>query len=155
MSDFVHLRVHTEYSLVDSIVRVAPLLDSVKSLGMPAVAMTDQGNVSALVKFYQAAIERGIKPIVGADIWVGRHLEDPDPARLTLLCLNRGGYLNLSHLLTRSYEQGRFRGRALVARDWLSASELDGLIALSGGQQGELGRILSGSDERCAISEQR
>jgi DNA polymerase-3 subunit alpha len=150
MSDFVHLRVHTEYSLVDSIVRVAPLLDSVKSLGMPAVAMTDQGNVSALVKFYQAAIERGIKPIVGADIWVGRHLEDPDPARLTLLCLNRGGYLNLSHLLTRSYEQGRFRGRALVARDWLSASELDGLIALSGGQQGELGRILSGSHPELA-----
>ena len=66
---FVHLRVHTEYSLVDSVVRVGPLIDAVERLGMPAVAVADLGNVSALVKFYKAAIGRGIKPIVGADVW--------------------------------------------------------------------------------------
>ena len=86
MTGFVHLRVHTEYSLVDSVVRVDPLVDTLDKLGMPACAITDQGNVSALVKFYRAAFDRGIKPLIGADVWVAESADDRDPTRLTLLC---------------------------------------------------------------------
>ena len=91
MSDFVHLRVHTEYSLVDSVVRVDPLVESLERLNMPACAITDQGNVSALVKFYRAAFDHGVKPIIGADVWVAESAEDREPSRLTLLCQNRVG----------------------------------------------------------------
>ncbi|HUL81623.1 MAG TPA: PHP domain-containing protein, partial [Gammaproteobacteria bacterium] len=86
MTGFVHLRVHTEYSLVDSVVRVDPLVEALERLGMPACAITDQGNVSALVKFYRATSERGIKPLVGADVWIAESAEDREPSRLTLLC---------------------------------------------------------------------
>ena len=85
MNNFVHLRVHTEYSLVDSLLRVDALVDAVAEQRMPACAITDQGNVSALVKFYKPALSRGVKPIVGADIWVAESLEDREPSRLTLL----------------------------------------------------------------------
>ena len=86
MMSFVHLRVHTEYSLVDSLLRVDALVDAVAERRMPACAITDQGNVSALVKFYKPALSRGVKPIVGADLWVAESREDREPSRLTLLC---------------------------------------------------------------------
>ena len=98
MTGFVHLRVHTEYSLVDSVVRVDPLVDTLDKLGMPACAITDQGNVSALVKFYRAAFDRGIKPLIGADVWVAESADDREPTRLTLLCQNRLGFKRLSAL---------------------------------------------------------
>src|SRR5690606_27480445 len=82
---FVHLRVHTEYSLVDSVVRVGPLIEAIDRLGMAAVAVTDQGNLSAMVKVYKAAIARGIKPIIGADVWTADSHDDREPHRLTFL----------------------------------------------------------------------
>jgi DNA polymerase III subunit alpha len=141
-ASFVHLRVHTEYSLVDSVVRVDPLIDALEKLRMPACAITDQGNVSALVKFYRAALERGVKPIVGADVWIAESREDREPCRLTLLCQNRTGFKRLSAILTRSAAQGPVLGRNVVLREWLDAGALEGLIALSGAQLGELGRAL-------------
>ncbi|MDT8322199.1 MAG: PHP domain-containing protein, partial [Xanthomonadales bacterium] len=116
---FVHLRLHTEYSLVDGTVRIQPLIEKVRELGMPAVAVTDQHNLFALVKFYRAAEAAGIKPIVGADIRL-RSPEDPDHvSRLTLLCRDRRGYLNLCDLLSRAYLEGQHHGVPFARRDWV------------------------------------
>lgn len=145
---FVHLRVHTEYSLVDSVVRVPALMDAVASAGMPAVALTDQSNMFAMVKFYRAALARGIQPILGADLWL--HAEEGDaPCRLTLLCQNREGYLNLTRLISRSYIEGQQRGMALVDPAWLEGHGT-GLIALSGAREGDVGRALLARNEELA-----
>jgi len=145
MSDFVHLAVHSEYSLVDGIVRIPALLKHVERMEMPAVGLTDQSNVFAMVKFYKAAVSRGIKPIIGADVWVGDSIEDRDPSRLTLLCANATGFGNLSRLLTLGFTEGQRHGRALVLKRWLEPEVLEGLIALSGGQFGEVGKALLSS----------
>jgi DNA polymerase III subunit alpha len=147
MSAFAHLRVHSEYSLVDSVIRIPDLVAIASELQMPALALTDHGNVSAMVKFYRAALERGIKPVIGADIWVGESLAEREPSRLTLLCMNREGFGNLSRLLTRCYSDGQTpQGRSLVLKEWLNPQALTGLVALSGGQLGELGRALLAQD---------
>jgi DNA polymerase-3 subunit alpha len=146
---FVHLRVHTEYSLVDSVVRVDSLVEAIERLGMPAVAVTDEGNVSAMVKFYKAALARGIKPIVGADVWIAESPTDAEPSRLTLLCASRDGFKNLSRLLTRAYTGVGVQARAPLQKSWLDRSALEGLIALSGAQTGEVGKALvAGRRER-------
>ncbi len=143
MNGFVHLRVHTEYSLVDSLLRVDELVDAVAARRMPACAITDQGNVSALVKFYKPALSRGVKPIVGADVWVADSLEDKEPARLTLLCQNQAGFKRLSALLTKSARQGPVGGRNVLLKEWLEPDALVSLIGLSGGLHGELGKALA------------
>jgi DNA polymerase-3 subunit alpha len=145
MTAFVHLRVHTEYSLVDSVLSVPALMEGVLEHGMPAIALTDQSNVFALVKFYRGALARGIKPIVGADVWITETLEDREPSRLTLLCADAEGFRNLSRILTQASADGQQHGRALVLKEWLEPAALKGLLALSGGQHGDLGRAL-GSD---------
>jgi DNA polymerase-3 subunit alpha len=152
MTGFVHLRVHSEYSLVDSVVRVKPLVDKAAKLGMPALALTDQGNVSAKVKFYRAATRRGVKPLLGADIWLGDTPGDNDAARLTLLCQNSAGLKNLSRLLTRSFAEGQTQGRAVVLQEWLDTQTLEGLIGLSGAQFGDLGRSLTSSHPERALA---
>ena len=100
MTAFVHLRLHTEYSLVDGVVRIEELAAATRAAGMPAIAVTDQSNLFALVKFWKAAQAAGIKPIVGVDVW----LKDisAEPTRLTLLCMNPVGYRNLTGLVSRS-----------------------------------------------------
>jgi len=103
---FVHLRLHTEYSLADSVIRVPDLMRATAASGMPAVALTDQGNLFALIKFYEEAQDAGIKPIVGADMRV-REGENGEAALITLLCCDHAGYLNLSALITRSYLEGQ------------------------------------------------
>jgi DNA polymerase-3 subunit alpha len=138
---FVHLRVHSEYSLVDGLVRVKPLVAKAAELGMPAVALTDQSNLFALVRFYQASLAAGIKPIVGVDAWL-RNPEDVNlPFRLVLLVQDSQGYRNLTRLVSRSYREGQHLGRPMLERAWLSGN-VAGLIALSGGCQGDLGRAL-------------
>ena len=117
---FVHLRVHTEYSLVDSLLRVDSLVDAVADQRMPACAITDQGNVSALVKFYKPALSRGVKPIVGADLWIAESREDREPSRLTLLCQNRTGFKRLERVAdARVRMQGPVAGRSVLLKDWL------------------------------------
>jgi DNA polymerase-3 subunit alpha len=150
MSGFVHLRVHTEYSLVDSVVRIPKLIERIQGLGMPAVAVTDQSNISAMVKFYGAACEHGIKPLIGADVWIAESLADREPSRLSLLAMSRAGFHALSRLLTRSYAEGQAQGRALILKEWLDPASLDQLIALSGAQAGELGRTLVGGRSEAA-----
>jgi len=139
---FVHLRLHTEYSLVDSVVRVEELVDAVLAAEMPAIALTDQNNLFGMVKLYRAALERGIKPIVGVDLLVRESAERAQPSRLTLLCQSEVGYRNVTRLLSRAYLEGQQRGVALVDRRWLSAESLRGLIALSCAAEGDVGRAL-------------
>jgi len=136
------LRLHTEYSLVDGIVRVPGLMREVANAGMPAVALTDQGNLFAMVKFHREAEKRGVKPIVGVDLWVTDGGERAEPALLTLLAQDAAGFRNLTRLVSRSYLEGQDRGRPMLARAWLDGASTEGLIALSGGTQGDVGRAL-------------
>ena len=159
MARFVHLHVHTEYSLVDGVVRVESehkdgelaregLMDACARLGMPAVALTDQGNLFALVKFYRAAQSRGIKPLVGVDALLREEGERAEPTRLVLLCQDDAGYRNLTRLVTRSYLEGQGRHGPLLHRTWLDADSTVGLVALSGAREGDIGRaLLAGHDE--------
>ncbi len=145
---FVHLHVHTEYSLVDSVVRVPELVAAVAAAGMPAVAITDQGNLFGLVKFYRAALAAGVQPIVGAEVWIaggtekGPQADRQEPGRLVLLCRNLAGYRNLCRLLTRAWLEGQQGGLPLLRPGWLHEGTAEGLIALSGGRDGVLGRTL-------------
>lgn len=151
---FVHLHLHTEYSLVDSVVRITSegegqlgLMDAVARAGMPAVGLTDQSNLFAMVKFYRAAQSAGIKPIIGVDLLVRELGERIEPTRLVLFCQNDIGYKNLTRLVSRSYLEGQHKGRATIDRSWLTADTVKGLIALSGAGEGDLGRaILGGRD---------
>lgn len=138
--NFVHLHIHTEYSLVDGIVRIKPLLKNIAEMGMPAVALTDQSNLFAMVKFYRAALAAGVKPIIGAEVLL-RGKEQESPTRLVLLCQNEEGYRNLSRLVSRSYREGRVSGLPLLDKFWLRQSS-SGLIALSAGRMGDIGRAL-------------
>jgi DNA polymerase-3 subunit alpha len=147
MTRFVHLRLHTEYSLVDSVVRVDELMNAVAAAGMPAVALTDQSNLFAMVKFYKAAVARGIKPIVGVDAWLAEPGERAEPSRLVLLCQTLEGYRNLTRLVSRSYLEGQRRGLPQFERSWLTPDSVRGLIALSGGRDGDIGRALTARRE--------
>ena len=151
---FVHLSLHTEYSLVDSLIRIKPLMARVAELEMPAVALTDQSNLFAMVKFYRAAIAAGIKPIFGADLLLRAAPGEATPGyRLLLLCQNHDGYLNLSKLISCAYQEGQIGGGPpQIERDWL-ADHSDGLLALSGGVRGEVGQaLLSGNKAALAAA---
>ncbi len=144
---FVHLHVHTEYSLDDGLVRIEPLMQRVSELGMPAVALTDRNNLFAAVKFYRAAWAHGIKPILGADIDLELPAErDAGTARAVLLCQNEVGYRNLCTLLSDFYRHGACG----ISRENLSAHN-EGLIVLSGGLAGDIGQaVLSGNHAQAA-----
>jgi DNA polymerase III subunit alpha len=151
---FVHLHLHTEYSLLDSVVRIKsergpdgrPLatgvMDAVAGAGMPAVALTDQCNLFAMVKFYRAALARGVKPLIGVDLWVREPGERSELSRLVLLCQNETGYRNLTRLVSRAYLEGQVRGTPTLDRDSLEPAVCAGLIALSGAREGDVGRAL-------------
>lgn len=137
---FIHLRVHSEYSIVDGLLRIPSLVGRATELQMPAIALTDFTNMFALVKFYRAAIAKGIKPIIGADVLVNEAGEQ-DRFRIIILCMNNEGYRNLTELLTRAYIDGQSGGQATVDRAWLD--ELNaGLLILSGGREGDLGKLI-------------
>lgn len=136
--NFVHLNVHTEYSLIDAIIRPNDLIDAAIADKMPAIAVTDHVNLFALVKFYRAALSRGIKPIVGSDVWIDY---GAGKTRLTLLCKNNLGYNNLTQLITKSYLQGQKTGQVLTDPTWLETFH-EGLIVLSGAENGRLNQLL-------------
>ncbi len=139
---FIHLHLHSEYSLVDSVLRIKNIIDAAGELNMPAVAVTDLSNVFAVVKFYKAAMEAGIKPILGSDVWIERPEQPGKPFRLVLLCQDEKGYRNLTHLLTEAFRHGQHvGGHACVSRQEL-ATHNEGLIALSAATQGEIGNAL-------------
>jgi DNA polymerase-3 subunit alpha len=127
---FVHLRLHSEYSIVDGTVRVDEGIAAAVADRMPALAITDLANTFGLVKFYRAARAQGVKPIVGCDVWLTHEAERDQPFRALLLAQSRAGFLRLAEWLTRAYRTNQHRGRAELRRDWLREGS-DGLIALS------------------------
>jgi len=147
---FVHLRLHSEYSLSDSVIRVRELVAAVAAAGMPAVAVTDQNNLFAMVKFYREALRCGVKPLLGIDLLVREPGERASPTRLTLLCQSQHGYRNLARLVTRAYLEGQEHGTPRLERSWLSSTALEGLIGLSCAGEGDIGRALTHARERDA-----
>ena len=144
---FVHLSVHTEFSLIDSTVRIKPLVKKVAD-SMPAVAITDRGNLFALVKFYRAALHGGIKPIAGVDVRIQPDPQKSDIFRALLLVQNDIGYGNLTRLVSRSFQQGQHTGTPVMQRQWMNDS-CDGIIMLSGGIESDIADALQrGQDER-------
>ncbi len=140
-TSFVHLRLHSEYSISDGIVRVDEAVARAVELGMPALALTDLANVFGLVKFYQACRSHGVKPVIGCDVHLSNDQDRDKPHRLLLLCQDHAGYLRLCDLLTRAYRGNRRRGRAELRREWF-AEGTEGLLALSGAAAGEVGQAL-------------
>jgi len=149
-AEFVHLHLHSEYSLADSVIRVPELVAAAADAGMPAVAVTDHCNLFAVVKFYKAALKAGVKPIVGADVLVAEADERAPQDRLVLLCRNDEGYTNLKQLITRSYIEGQRNGVPIIQSDWLNCESVSGLIALSAAREGALGRLLIEGQEDLA-----
>jgi DNA polymerase-3 subunit alpha len=138
---FVHLRLHTEFSIVDGTVRIDEAVDAAAADAMPALAITDLANAFGLIKFYKAARARGLKPIFGCDVWLTHDAERDQPFRALLLAQSRAGYLKLADWLTRAYRGNQYRGRAEFRRDWF-AEGTEGLIALSGARDGDVGQAL-------------
>lgn len=141
-AQFVHLRLHTEYALVDSVISVKSLFRRVTELGMHAVAVTDHTNLFAAIKVYKAALAGGIKPIFGCDLMY-LHPEFNKPCGFTLLCLNRNGYRQLSELISKAYISSvRDNGIPYIQLEWLTPEASGDLLMLSGGIEGDIGQLL-------------
>ncbi len=147
---FVHLHVHSEYSLSDSIIRVKSLPASVRERGMPAVAITDLMNFYAAVKFYRACVDAGVKPLFGLDMHVADAGSAGVPDRLVVLCRNNEGYRFLSHLLTRAYMAPRQGVHVVAELDWFRGH--DGNLVVLGGIDGVLGRAILSDNEGDAVA---
>ena len=147
---YVHLRLHSEYSIVDGIVRIDEAVAAAAADGMPALALTDLANVFGMVKFYKEARARGIKPVIGCDLWLTNETDRDNPYRALLLAQNYDGYLRLCELLTRAYRGNQYRGRAEVLKTWLGEIGTGGLIALSGAHHGDVGQALVADNQEAA-----
>src|SRR5262245_49803167 len=147
---FVHLRLHSEYSVIDGTARIDDAVAAAARDGMPALALTDLANAFGLIKFYKAARAHGIKPIAGCDVLITHPSEREAPLRAVLLTASHKGYLRLCDWLTRAYRTNQYRGRAELKREWL-AEGTDGLIALSGAREGEVGAALLQGNQAAAL----
>ncbi|AXB32159.1 DNA polymerase III subunit alpha [Vibrio campbellii] len=143
MSDpkFIHLRVHSDFSMVDGINKVPPLVKKVAELGMPAMALTDFTNLCGLVKYYGTAHGSGVKPIIGADFKMQSDDFGEELTQLTLLAANNEGYKNLTLLISKAYLRGHVQHQPVLDKAWL-AELSEGLIVLSGAKNGEIGKAL-------------
>jgi DNA polymerase-3 subunit alpha len=149
---FVHLRIHTEFSVVDGTNRIDEIVAAAARDKQPALAISDLGNLFGTVKFYSEARKAGVKPLIAADVWVQVPGKDAAraPARMLLLVQNHKGYLNLSELLTRAWTRGVVQGQAIINLEWLRELN-EGLIALSGAQRGAIGQALVQGDDARAL----
>lgn len=143
--NFIHLRLHTEYSLSDGLITIPSLMEKTIAFAMPAAAITDLSNLYATVKFYQTAVESGIKPIIGSDLWIIDEQNPKEFFRLTFLCQSNEGYKNLLKLISKSYTEGQSTGKPLVQKSWLP-SFAGGLIVLSGAEEGDIGQAILRND---------
>ncbi|MDI3431238.1 DNA polymerase III subunit alpha [Aeromonas sp. V90_14] len=138
---FIHLRVHSDFSMVDGLQKINPIVGAAAANNMPALALTDQMNMCGLVRFYGAAHGKGVKPIVGADFWVQSDELGDEQFRLTLLAMDNDGYQNITLLISRGYQRGHVQGRPVIDKTWL-AEHAKGVIVLSGGREGDVGKFL-------------
>ncbi|OIP17498.1 MAG: DNA polymerase III subunit alpha [Comamonadaceae bacterium CG_4_9_14_3_um_filter_60_33] len=148
---FVHLRLHTEYSVIDGTTRIAEVVKAAAADGQPALAITDLSNLFGAIKFYKEGRKRGVKPLIGAEVWLENlGKEAGQLTRVLLLVQDHSGYLNLSELLARAWTQNAGKAQATVTLAWLR--ELNGgLICLSGAQAGPVGQALLQGDEARAL----
>jgi DNA polymerase-3 subunit alpha len=149
---FVHLHLHSEYSLTDSTLRIPELVQGCAQLGLPAVAITDTSNLFALVKFFKSAESAGLKPIAGADLWLSE--EGEAPTRITVLCQNHAGYLSLSRLLSRAYLDGHHGDFVAIREGWL-LEEHQGLFVVAGRESPTGAAIAAGRREQARESLRR
>jgi DNA polymerase-3 subunit alpha len=148
---FVHLRCHSEYSIVDGIVRIDDYINAAGKDGMPAVALTDLSNLFGAIKFYKAARSKGIKPILGCDIWLENSKNRDQPFRMLLLVQSNAGYLKLCQLISKAYLENQYRGRAEIKQAWLQgldAQTTEGLILISGNAQSDIGYALQANNHQ-------
>ena len=146
---FIHLRCHSEYSIVDGIVRIDDYIATANKDTMPAVALTDLSNLFGAIKFYKAAREKGIKPILGCELWLENCKNRDQAFRLLLLVQNNAGYLKLCQLISKAYLENQYRGRAEIKLAWLE--EADGLILISGNAQSDIGAALNAGNTKLAL----
>ena len=147
---FVHLRCHSEFSIVDGIVRIDDYVAQANNDAMPALALTDLSNLFGAIKFYKAARGKGIKPIIGCDIWLENSQNRDQAHRVLLLVQNHVGYLQLCALISRAYLENQYRGRAELKPEWLNGlngqalnnQSTEGLILISGNAQSDIGAAL-------------
>lgn len=142
MTSFIHLHLHSEYSLVDSIITIKPLIEKVKKLNMPAVAITDACNIFAAIKFYKAAVNAGIKPLLGADVYIKK---DDEISGLTLMCQSKIGYHNLCTLIAKAYCEGQEQHKVIIQEQWLQQYHQD-LIAILPMQASLVSKALNKKD---------
>lgn len=147
---FIHLRCHSEYSIVDGTVRIDEYVARAAGDSMPALALTDLSNLFGAVKFYKSARQSGIKPILGCDLWLENETNRDQPSRILLLCQSHAGYLKLCQLLTDAYLHNQYRGRAEIKRAWLERLGTEGLILLSGATAGDVGQAILQSNIEAA-----
>ena len=138
---FVHLRVHSDYSMIDGLAKTGPLVKKAASLGMPALAITDFTNLCGLVKFYGTAHGAGMKPVVGADFHVQSDLIGDELTQISVLAMNNTGYQNLTLLISKAYQRGYGALGPWIDRDWLAELN-EGLLLISGGRMGDVGKCL-------------
>ncbi len=148
---FIHLRVHSDYSMIDGLAKVKPIVKKASELGMPALAMTDFTNLCGLVKFYFAAHDAGIKPIIGADFKVQSAEMGDELFELTILAANNEGYKNLTLLISEAYQRGHVQHLPVIDKEWL-VNHREGLIILSGGKNGDVGKALLKGNQKMVDS---
>ncbi|MDO6619558.1 MULTISPECIES: DNA polymerase III subunit alpha [unclassified Shewanella] len=143
MSDprFVHLRVHSDFSMSDGVAKVKPIIAKAEELGMGALAITDQNNFCGLVKFYGGCHGAGIKPIVGADFWMKVPGFEKEFCALTIIALDNDGYQNLTQLISEAYLRGQIDGRVVIDQEWLIKFN-KGILIISGAKEGDVGKAL-------------
>ncbi|PPD23007.1 MAG: DNA polymerase III subunit alpha [Methylomonas sp.] len=146
---FIHLKLHTEFSLIDGTVRIKPLIKRLAESNQPAIAITEHVNLFSLVKFYRAAMAQGIKPIAGADMLIFNPGEPATPFKLTLLAKDHSGYITLTELISKAYQEGQHQGIPMLQREWLEHTH-NGVIALSGAMEGDIGRALLAENQDLA-----
>ena len=149
-TEFVHLRLHSEYSVVDGLTRIEEAVRRAAADGQGAIALTDSANLFGAVRFYVAARRAGVKPIIGCDAWITNEVDREQPHRLTLLAQNRTGYRNLCRLISRGWLENQHNERAEMRSQWFAPDATDGLIALSGGPAGAVGQLLAASQAQAA-----
>jgi len=138
---FIHLKIHSDFSMVDGLSKVPPLVQKVAEMGMPAMALTDFTNLCGLVKFYSKAHHHGVKPIIGADFLVQSEEFGDELTQITILAANNTGYQHLTLLISDAYLRGNVQHQPVIDKTWLMKYS-EGLIVLSGGKQGDVGKAL-------------
>ena len=153
LQEFVHLHLHSEYSLSDGIIRIEELISKASGQDFSAVALTDINNLFGLIKFYRLARTAGVKPIVGSEVKVSTD-KDSQPGNLVLLVKNKTGYTNLTKLVSKGYVDGQESGEPIIKFEWLEEFS-EGLIALSGGMNGHIGQSILSDNSKASKHKSR